>query len=36
MSTHDIDTGQDWEWDPLTSEQFFAGYSDADSIYDLI
>lgn len=32
----DADSDLDRGWDHLTSEQFFAGYSDADSIYDRI
>ena len=32
----DTDSDLDKGWDHLTTEQFFAGYSDADSIYDRI
>jgi len=27
-------TYEEWAWSRLTAEQFFAGYSDADAIYD--
>ncbi len=30
------DSQEDDAWDRLTTEQFLAGYSDADSIYDTI
>lgn len=36
LSPESIDVNEQIMWSQLTTEQFFAGYSEADSIYDRI